>query len=686
MRQDKRTGRTAGYILLGLKYLVSIAISAVVCASVGDGRIFLLSLLELLFIGAVCNRLIGAAPGVGHPLHGILLLLFNLQMFVLYFGSSFTTVVMLSNLHSLQDLSGNFAQYLMLLVPLLVITLWPTPALRWSGVTYRAAPVALGLAWLGITLLTQGRLTPIANTGVLIRDEIRHARLEHSDAAADDEMMARFHRDGVADHIAKPEGLPEMPNVVVVFVEGLSQSIVEDSRGLMSNLAELERRSLFFENYYNHTFATYRALNGQLYSGFQLSDLDANKLISLQSIFRDQGYFTSFLNTEPTNGTFTNYLSNMDFDNLITNPEWAEQVYATLGYISDKNALEHLMEMLSEQHRSQTPFFTAIYTFGTHASLDSPDEVYGDGRDAELNKFYNLDCQLGAFIEAFEQSELYGDTVLVVTADHATYQDKAFNDAFPDYKRSHAELDRIPLIIYYSGVTPEVVDVAGRNTLDLAPTLLDYLDISAPNYFLGDSLYADAPADEGAIRYDTLFFDGLVEGITSSVNDGKIEDRAAIEKQVADYITISRSAGAQLGANAVNVTVSDDCANMHIVFRREVDSAHELWFAVWGRENGNDDLRWYRAEQDENGNWTCDVRLSDHGEKGFYTIRVHEGRKGRRDHGEAIARGAANVNELPPEGGGVIGLRLPHAISLPIKGTLKQNAGFVSDGCGADGR
>lgn len=51
---------------------------------------------------------------------------------------------------------------------------------------------------------------------------------------------------------------------------------------------------------------------------------------------------------------------------------------------------------------------------------------------------------------------------------------------------------------------PVVIDVRGRNTLGFAPTMLDYLDVSAPNSFLGESLFGE-PKDESL--FDTMFWD-----------------------------------------------------------------------------------------------------------------------------------------------------------------------------------
>jgi membrane-anchored protein YejM (alkaline phosphatase superfamily) len=117
----------------------------------------------------------------------------------------------------------------------------------------------------------------------------------------------------------KPDNLTENPNVVIIFTEGLSQNIVTDDRNIMPNVSELEKKSLFFENYYNHTFPTYRGLIGQLFSGYQLQNYDENTLISVQEAFRKKGYHTSIINTEPLNLNFASFLESLGVDDVVTN-------------------------------------------------------------------------------------------------------------------------------------------------------------------------------------------------------------------------------------------------------------------------------------------------------------------------------------------------------------------------------
>ena len=46
-------------------------------------------------------------------------------------------------------------------------------------------------------------------------------------------------------------------------------------------------------------------------------------------------------------------------------------------------------------------------------------------------------------------------------------------------------------------------------------------------------------------------------------------------------------------------------------------------FAVWSMENGQDDLAWYNAEKQADGNWTCTVDLTKHHSVGDYQLHAY---------------------------------------------------------------
>ena len=635
-------------LIIALKYGFSLICAFVTCMTTGRWKILPVALCELALIWSISNALLKRVPVIGHIAHFLLLFLFNVQMLVMYFGNSYITLLMLTNLISIQDLSGNFDRYLLVLIPLTIILLLPMPVIR---VSRKAEAIIFGTGlglWLSVIPIVGIRNLPLASVGFLTSDGISFYKMRTQVVNQVDADKTQFYRAGVDHCRAKPESLVETPNVIMIFVEGLSQSVIEDARGVMPNLSALEQKSLCFENYYNHAFATYRGLIGQLYSGFQLSDLDSNQLVSLQGILHDRGYETSFINTEPYNEPFTKYLESMAFDDFISNSEWITQAYMTLGYIVDQDAYEHLLETAREKHSSGKPFFTAMYSLGTHASFDSPHEVYGDGSDAELNKFYNLDVQLGRFMERFDASELAQDTVVVITTDHATYQDQAFNTAFPDYHRYNTELDRIPLMIYYAGMEPERIDAGGRNSLDLAPTILDYLNISEPNYFLGLSLFGDKGVAK--LPWDCLFFDGMYLLRTDASESVELSEEDYKEKmqELMAYFSVKGGMKRDEREDTFEVTVSDDCAKLTISSGYPVENGKCLWFAVWGAPDGQNDTKWYRAERGRNDTFTCVVPLREHREMGMYQVDGYVGDETGVEEYGFIDSQSVYVKEMPP--------------------------------------
>ena len=436
---------------------------------------------------------------IRRTINTVLLLLFNVQLVVMIFGTTYVSWVMLSNLSSLKDISGHGIIY-MVAITLVVIDLFlPMGSIYMIKTNscsdqnqsnifpYKFLAIVLALE-LAFTMCLGAEFSPLYNVYATASDgcEFVAKAREYANTEVD---AGEFYHEGVDDRIAKPELLPDNPNIILIFTEGLSQNIVTDERNITPNIRKYEEQSLNFTNYYNHTFATYYGLQGQLYSGYSWSLGEPNNLISLQDILSDNGYHTTFINTEPNNYQFLKYLESFDFDELVTDSD--EDCTGLVASLSDGQAYDKLWEVVSEESESGQPFFSAIYTFGTHASFDSTEEMYGDGSNALLNKFYNMDYQFGKFMEKFEKSEMADNTIIIFTADHCTYEEEDYTNTFLDYERESYECDKIPLFFYYKGMESTEWDTGGSTSIALAPTILDYLDISGPNYFMGSSLFSD---------------------------------------------------------------------------------------------------------------------------------------------------------------------------------------------------
>ena len=506
-----------GLTMTLVKYGFALLLTAISCFYVKSTGHFFIQFFELLSIILVTDLIAGKNRIVGSIVSDICFFFYNMQTIVLIYAHHYITLVMLTNIDSWRALSGNAFTYVSAILLVLVLSFLPVEKIKWMNKKNLGA-LCLSLAIELVCLMGMGgEASPLQNM-IAVGDQYLENKKVLREISKAPNMSNRFFHKDVPDIYPKPDNLPDNPNVILIFVEGLSQNIVLDEREIMPNVAEFEEKSLNFTHYYNHTFATYRGISGQLFSGYQLENYDVNSLVSIQEILSYRGYHTSIINTEPQNAQFLKYMQNLGFDEVISDPDGP-------GHIPDREAFEILFDTCMEQSKKNEPFFTVIYTFGTHASQDSPNKKFDDDIP-ELNKFYNLDYWFGDFIEKLEDSDLKDNTLVVFTADHATYVDKELVENFPDYIRYHYALDEVPLFFYYSGIEPKEIDAMGRNSLDLAPTILDYIDISEPNYFLGSTLFLQK---QNANNFDTIFCEGTY--LLYSSDQGTITELSETDAQ-----------------------------------------------------------------------------------------------------------------------------------------------------------
>lgn len=474
-----------------VKYGFSLLLCAIIFSEGHEGLAFA-CLVELLLTALFSNFLCSWNKR-WQVANDLIMFMLNVQMALYLLGGSYLTFDMLSNITLIGDLAGHAFLYISTAIAVTVVSLLPIRCFKMSGIAFYKSASFIFAVYLLFTMLFGSNPSPLFRCGILASQSIAYANMLIG-AESSEEVLNSFYKDEIySGYSGKNDGLPNRPNVVLIFTEGLSQGNVEASvetaggGRVMPSLAEYESKSLFFTEYFNHTCYTYRGLIGSLYSGYQLSNTDGNALTSLQSVLSHNGYHTVLINPEPCLKDFSNYLRRMGFDEFISD---ASGTYSGMNNsLSDKEAYELLYETMLRLSERSEPFLTVIYTYGTHVSLDSPDERFGDGTSPALNKFYNMDRQFGRFMEKFNAGPLAENTLLIFTSDHGSATDRDYLMAFPDANRQHYALDRIPLFFYFKGIEPRTINAQGRNSLDLAPTICDYLDISEPNYFLGNSLF-----------------------------------------------------------------------------------------------------------------------------------------------------------------------------------------------------
>lgn len=479
------------------KYLFSFLITFYATLFLRDIFYLIFGICEILIILFITNLIHLKSHKAAYIINDILMLLYNINIFVLIYGGSFVNIMMVTNMDSIQALQGKFYIYLIGVILTFIFSFLPARYFKIYG--EKKFAICLFAYELILIFFIGLSYSVFCNYGILVFDDITYLRkqyyIKHTKYKKKD-----FYNKDVGNFVSYNGSLSEKPNIIIIFAEGLSNNIIYDKRNIMPNVKKISRQSISFKNYYNHTAATYRGIIGQLYSGYQLVNTDKNNLISLQSILSKNGYNSNFINVEPKNKEFTKYLESFKFDNLITADTGSD-------ILSDKEAYELLFKKASELNDEECPFLLVMYSFNTHVSFDSNDEVFKDGSDNLLNRFYNLDYQVGRFIDKFTESSLFDNTIVVFTTDHASYVDSDYIRVFKDvYDRKHSFYDKIPLMIYHKGIDSEVINANGRNSLDLAPTILDYVDISDENYFLGKSLFSLEGTKFDRVYYDTFEF------------------------------------------------------------------------------------------------------------------------------------------------------------------------------------
>lgn len=342
----------------------------------------------------------------------------------------------------------------------------------------------------------------------------------------------------------------KLKNVIVIFTEGMSAGVLDRNNdknlGLTPNINKLVGDSLYIDNYFNHTAATYRGLRGQLTSFYQYRDghlpdqksgfdqdttgsdvvnIYKDRLISLPRLLKNNNYKTYFISSTSTHSNLSEMLRTLHFDKVYGMGDF----YPEDKRMSDSQTFDSLISVLSGQKKEllKNDFFIGVYPSGTHYGVDSPDLMYQNGENSNYNKFHNYDHQLSKFINYFKNSEYFKNTLLVITSDHSAYPSPDFKESFGI--ETNQFVDRIPFILYGSDIPPGVYDAKMKNSLSFAPTILNILDLNDGfNYFLGCSVFEKEC--DSRFSYLSIINYGVVD--TSGLDVAEIKGNKYLEKEL----------------------------------------------------------------------------------------------------------------------------------------------------------
>lgn len=358
-------------------------------------------------------------------------------------------------------------------------------------------------------------------------------------------------------------GKGENLNVVIVAIDSLRSDVVTPE--IMPNLTKLAKDGIFFQDHYSSGNATRSGIFGLFYGlppSYWQAALSSSTSPALMNGFIDAVYDIGVFSTA-----------------TLKRPEFYSTVFSRVrplrmgsegsGGVIDRDieSIKDFENWLADRGVSQK-FMSFIFLDSVHAvavpkSGKLPYEKYWEdlnrlelGPDFDSvpyfnrykNSAYGADILIGKIVDILRDKGLLANTVVIVTSDHGD----EFNDSRLNYwghngNFSQAQI-KIPLVIYWPGMAPQVVK--HRTTAyDVSATLLKRV-LAAQNPFedfgVGQDLFdskgrevffVGSYSEDAIVAGDEVLLikmSGAMEG--HSLKDWKEIDAAPLKKWVPAYL------------------------------------------------------------------------------------------------------------------------------------------------------
>lgn len=222
--------------------------------------------------------------------------------------------------------------------------------------------------------------------------------------------------------------------------------------------------------------------------------------VSMVRLLKDRGFKTAFLRGANEKYMDENILfQTAGFEEVIgktyfeTRPEY--KPYIDWWGLTDRKLFEYAAEYL-EEHKNR-PVFLTLLTVDSHVPLGRADYLGQEYEEID-HEFYDIPTMPRAFarygqdvkrfLENLDQKGLLDDdTLILLTGDHPAYPDTPANALFKPHPPVYDDLPFV--IITRQQITRPLADNPLVSQLDIAPTVLDLLNIPQPKAFFGHSLF-----------------------------------------------------------------------------------------------------------------------------------------------------------------------------------------------------
>ncbi|AUN94414.1 LTA synthase family protein [Pseudazoarcus pumilus] len=290
-------------------------------------------------------------------------------------------------------------------------------------------------------------------------------------------------------------------NLVIVLQESLGATFVESLGGVpvTPELEKLKHEGWWFEQLYATGTRSVRGIEG-VTTGFLPTPAQAVVKLSLAQqgfftladLLARRGYHTEFVyGGEAHFDNMRRFFTGNGFTSIVDEKDYENPVFMGSWGASDEDLFAKAHERIRAVHAEGKPFFSLVFTSSNHSPFEFPDgriELYDAERGTDRNAVKYADWAMGRFFEQARASDYWEDTVFLVVADHDI---RVRGNTLIPVERFH-----IPGLILGADIEPRrIATVASQ--IDLGPTLLSLMGISADTPMIGRNLSAEPPGQPG---------------------------------------------------------------------------------------------------------------------------------------------------------------------------------------------
>ncbi len=181
----------------------------------------------------------------------------------------------------------------------------------------------------------------------------------------------------------------------------------------------------------------------------------------------------------------------------------------------DEKRLNCLYGYLEETKKTGIPLFAHLHQMSTHGpgyvlskQVFSQGQVYVDQFQTDFydDSLLEFDADVQQLVEYLKEIDLYDDTILVIYTDHPQNYEVAV---------------RTPLIIHFPGDQYAGEIYTNTQSIDIPPTILDYLNIQQPKWMEGSSLLDELRPNRLIFTFTPLLNTYIKMGLWKVVDEAR---------------------------------------------------------------------------------------------------------------------------------------------------------------------